>query len=63
MDESSLQELIEIYHQRFEKWPPIVAYGLSDEGYKDVLIMHLEKGSPIDESFDWYADLPPGATA
>lgn len=56
-----INQVIEDYIELFEHEPP-TPFGVSDEELERVLREHIDKGTPVADDFDWYSDLPPGAT-
>jgi hypothetical protein len=43
--------------------PPPEPYGISGAYIAEVLEAAVASGAPVPESFDWWAHLPPNATA
>ncbi|WOJ95540.1 hypothetical protein R0137_09760 [Congregibacter brevis] len=50
------------YRARFDRDVPIPAC-IPDETVLRVVLEHLERGEAIEDEYDWYKDLPPGAVA
>lgn len=50
------------YREKFGTFGPF-PHGIDTEKIAQVLERAVEAGKPVDDDFDWWADLPPDAVA